>query len=105
MLSSQSKACDEVLVAAHILAAHISQKPSALAHHLEKTTPGCVVFAVDTQVPTQMNDPLGEESYLDFRGTSVPFVESILFNNDLLAVLSQHLARLSAVRSFLCTIP
>ena len=56
---------------------------SSLAHHLEESTSGLVVFMMAAQVATEPGYPLGEQCYLYLRGASILIVSAVFLNNGL----------------------
>jgi hypothetical protein len=71
----------EHLVPGRVCNVEIVQEPPPLADHLQQTPPGTVVFDVFLEMFGQLIDPLREQSDLNIRGTSIPFVDSKFFNN------------------------
>ena len=53
-----------------------------MTYHLEKAAPGMIVMGMALEVLVKIVDPVGEDGYLDFRGTGIAFA-SCVFLDDL----------------------
>ena len=70
-LLAKPEPCDRRAVPLHVLARQVREESAPLSYELEKTSPRVKVVLVGAQVIGKSVDPLGEESNLNFRRTSV----------------------------------
>ena len=94
-LAAESELSDQRLIALLRGASEVVQQSASLAYQLEQTAPGMVIFLMGPKVILEAVDPFGQERHLDFRGSGVLLMRSVLVNQLLLAFGANHARTLS----------
>jgi len=90
-LVTQSEAGNEVLVPGKIFILKIGKKLSPLSHELEKPSAGMEILFMDLHVFRKLPNTMGKYRHLDFRGTRIGSVHSILLDDFLFFFFGNHI--------------
>jgi hypothetical protein len=94
-LLAQTKSAYQLVIAANILSTQVAQESPAVPDELEQAALGTKIMAVPRHMIGQLLYPLGKNGHLDFGGTGVLIVQTVVTHDSLLGFFIQHYTSLT----------
>ena len=80
-LLTDTEALDRRAVSLDVLALHVVQQATTTTDELQQAAATVMVFAVGLEMLGQLDNPVGQQSYLNLGRTGVAIMGAVLFND------------------------